>query len=77
MPENLIFGGIMPAIAYISKVHLERKRGPLRLAELPGEKQPVTFSVHDEIAKHYGVDATKLGESHAATLDYVVAATAG
>jgi len=49
----------------------------LRRAQLPGEAQPVMFSVHDEIAKHYGVDATKLEESHAATLDYVVAATAG
>jgi hypothetical protein len=77
MPENRIFGGTMQAVAYISKVHLERKRGPLRLAQLPGEKQPVIFSVHDEVAKHYGVDMTKLGESHAATLDYVVAATAG
>jgi len=67
----------MAAVAYISKVHLERKRGPLRLAQLPGEKQAVIFSVHDEIAKHYGVDVTKLGESHAATLDYVVAAAAG
>ena len=67
----------MSEVAYISKVHLERKRGPLRLARLPGEEQPVAFSVHDEIAKHYGVDETKLGESHAATIDYVVAATAG
>jgi hypothetical protein len=67
----------MTAVAYISKVHLERKRGPLRLARLPGEAQPVTFSVHDEIAQHYGVDVTKLGDSHAATIDYVVAATAG
>jgi len=68
---------MMPAVTYLSKVHLEREKGPLRRAQLPGEEQPVMFSVHDEIAKHYGVDVTKLGESHAATLDYVVAATAG
>ena len=67
----------MSKVSYISRVYLERKKGPLRLAQLPGEEKPVKFSVHDEIAKHYGVDETKLGESHAATIDYVVAATAG
>ena len=67
----------MPAVVYVSKVHLERIKGPLRLAQLPGESNSVKFSVHSEIAKHYGVDESKLGESHAATLDYVVAAAAG
>jgi hypothetical protein len=67
----------MPSVSYVSKVYLERRKGPLRLARLPGESNPVKFSVHDEIAKHYGIDASKLGESHAATLDYVVAAAAG
>ena len=67
----------MADIEYVSNVRLERKRGPLRIAQLPGEEIPVKFSVHDEIAKHYGIDETKLGESHAATIDYVVAAAAG
>jgi hypothetical protein len=67
----------MSAVVYISRVRLERKRGPLRIAELPGESIPVKFSVHSEIAKHYGIDENALGESHAATLDYVVAAAAG
>jgi len=62
---------------YISNVHIERKKGPLRIARLPGESQPVIFSVHGAIAKHYKVDPAKLGESHAATIDYVIAATAG
>ncbi len=64
-------------IAYISNVRIERLKGPLRLAYLPGEEKPVTFSVHGGIAKHYGVDETKIGEPHAATIDYVVAATGG
>ena len=51
--------------------------GPLRVAELPGEANPVIFSVHDEIARHYGVDEKNLPESHAATIDYVVAAAGG
>jgi hypothetical protein len=67
----------MSNVVYVSKAHLERIQGPLRIAQLPGESQSIKFSVHDEIAKHYGVDETKLGEKHAATIDYVVAATAG
>jgi hypothetical protein len=67
----------MSEVVYISKIKLERKNGPLRIAHLPGESQPVLFSVHDEIARHYKVDPAKIGESHAATIDYVIAATAG
>ena len=67
----------MSSVVYVSHVRLERKKGPLRIAQLPGEDRPVTFSVHGAIAKHYGIDESKLLESHAATIDYVVAATAG
>ena len=67
----------MADVAYISQVHIERRKGPLRIAQLPGEREKVVFSVHGAIAKHYGIDVNKLGESHAATLDYVVAATGG
>ena len=67
----------MAGVAYTSKVRLERVAGPVRLAWLPGEAQPVTFSVHGAIAQHYKVDPNALGESHAATIDYVIAATAG
>jgi hypothetical protein len=44
---------------------------------LPGEAQPVIYSVHGAIAEHYKVDPAKIGESHAATIDYVISATAG
>lgn len=67
----------MSEVVYVSKVHIERKAGPLRIARLPGESQDVMFSVHGAIAQHYKVDPANLKESHAATLDYVVAATAG
>jgi hypothetical protein len=67
----------MSEVVYVSKVRIERKSGPLRIAHLPGETQPVTFSVHGAIAKHYKVDPSKIKESHASTLDYVIAATAG
>jgi hypothetical protein len=67
----------MSEVVYVSKVRIERVKGPLRLAYLPGEAQPVTFSVHGAIAEHYKIDRAMLEGSHAATLDYVVAATAG
>jgi acetyl esterase/lipase len=67
----------MPDVVYTSRVRIERVKGPLRLAYLPGETQPVVFSVHGGIAQHYKIDPAALGESHAATLDYVIAATAG
>ena len=67
----------MSDVVYVSKVHIERKSGPLRVAQLPGEPQPVVFSVHSEIAKHYGLDPARLKESHAATIDYAVAALGG
>jgi len=66
----------MPDVVYTSRVRIERVRGPLRIAHLPGEPLPVAFSVHDAIAEHYHVDASTL-DPHAATLDYVIAATAG
>jgi hypothetical protein len=67
----------MSEIVYISKARIERKRGPVRIAHLPGEPQPVVFSVHGAIAKHYKVDPANLTESHASTIDYVISATAG
>jgi hypothetical protein len=67
----------MGNVAYVSNVRIERKKGPLRVAYLPGETQPVMFSVHGGIAKHYGVDESRIGEPHAATIDYVVAGLGG
>jgi hypothetical protein len=67
----------MSAVVYTSKVRLVRRTGPLRMAHLPGESQPVAFSVHGAIAEHYKIDPASLTESHAATIDYVIAATAG
>jgi hypothetical protein len=67
----------MTEVVYVSKSRIERKRGPLRIAHLPGEPQPVVYSVHGAIAEHYKVDPTKLKEPHASTIDYVISATAG
>ena len=61
---------------YVSRVRIERLKGSLRHAFLPAEREPVVFSVHDEVAEHYG---RKPGEYEpgATTLDYLVAAAAG
>lgn len=67
----------MSDVVYTSKSRIERKQGPVRIAHLPGEAEPVIFSVHGAIAEHYKVDPATLTESHAATIDYVIAATAG
>jgi len=67
----------MSNLVYVSKSKIERKKGPLRIAHVAGEPQPVIFSVHGAIAEHYKVDPAMLTESHASTIDYVIASTAG
>jgi hypothetical protein len=67
----------MSDVVYVSKSRIERRQGPLRIAYLPGESQPVIFSVHGAIAKHDKLNPATLQESHTSTIDYVIAATAG
>ena len=64
------------AVKYVSRVRIERVRGPLRRAFIPAEQEPVIFGVHDAIAEHYGVAPGGEAE-RATTLDYIVAAAAG
>ncbi|MDH4346947.1 MAG: hypothetical protein OEW31_11485 [Thermoleophilia bacterium] len=66
----------MGDVVYTSRVRIERVKGPLRRAELPGADEPVWFGVHDEVADHYGVPRGSDVE-RTTTLDYVVAAAAG
>ncbi len=60
---------------YVSEIRIERRYGPVRIAFLPAEKQPVVFGVHGEVAAHCGVDLSRFVPSRASTLDYIVAAT--
>ena len=64
------------AVVYRSQARIERVKGSYRRAYLPIEKEPVLFGTHSEIAAHYG-RKVEGQEEHAATLDYLVAATAG
>jgi len=67
----------MGDVVYVSKSRIERKEGPMRVAYLPGESQPVIYSVHGAIAAHYKVNPANLKETHSSTIDYVISATAG
>jgi len=64
-------------VVYTSRVRIERKEGPERLAWLPAESEPVHFGVHGAVAEFYGLKADELEAKHATTLDYVVAAAGG
>ena len=66
----------MPEVVYRSDVRIERVRGPMRLAYVPAELEPVRFGVHGAIAEHYGV-GPDVADPHATTIDYVVAAAGG
>jgi len=66
----------MSEVVYTSEVRIERRKGPLRLAYMPAEKEPVPFGVHGAIAAHYGV-SPEISEPHATTIDYVAAAAGG
>jgi hypothetical protein len=63
-------------VVYTSRVRIERKEGPMRVAYLPAETEPVVFGVHSEIAEHYRVSPAAF-PPHATTLDYLVAAAGG
>lgn len=66
----------MADVTYVSRVKVERIKGPLRRAFIPKEPQPIFFSTHSEVAEHYGQRPDDI-EEHSTTLDYVVAAAAG
>jgi hypothetical protein len=63
-------------VKYVSTVRVEPVEGKVRRAFVPGADEPVLFGVHSEVAEHYGV-SPDAEESHASTLDYVVAAAGG
>ena len=63
----------MGEIIHISRIRIEREKGPTRKATIEGFDEPVYYGVHGGIKHFYKVEPEK---EHAATLDHIVAATA-
>ena len=66
----------MGEVVYRSEVKVERVKGPLRQAWLPGAAEPISYGVHGAIAKHYG-RAPGSFDPLPTTIDHVIAATTG
>lgn len=66
----------MSDVVYSADIPLQRVRGPLRLAYMPAEAEPVAFGTHGAIARHYGITGD-VPDPHATTIDYVIAAAGG
>jgi hypothetical protein len=64
----------MGEVVHTSKIKIVREKGPTRRALIEGFSEPVYYGVHGGIMKFYKVEPEK---EHAATLDHIVAATAG
>ena len=73
--DSWLGGTMSNEVVYVSNVQVERIKGSLRRVYVPAEKDPIYFSVHSEIAEHYGVDNNVINP-HVTTLDMLVASTA-
>ena len=64
----------MKEIVHTSRIRIVREKGPTRRATIEGFAEPVYYGAHGGIRQFYRIDPEK---EHAATLDHIVAATAG
>jgi hypothetical protein len=64
----------MSEVVHTSRIKIVREKGPTRRAMIEGFSEPIHYGVHGEIKKFYQVEPE---EEHPATLDHIVAATAG
>jgi hypothetical protein len=64
----------MSGVVYTSRIKIVREKGPNRRAMIEGFSEPIYYGVHGGIKKFYNVEPEK---EYAATLDHIVAATAG
>jgi hypothetical protein len=65
---------VMEEIVHISRIKIVREKGPTRRAMIEGFNEPIYYGVHGGIKRFYQIEPEK---EHAATLDHIVAATAG
>lgn len=66
----------MSDVVYRSKVKVERVKGPMRKAWVPGRDDHITIGVHSEIAEYYGISPEDYPPD-TTTIDYLVSAAAG
>jgi hypothetical protein len=64
----------MGELVHTSRIKIVREKGPTRRAMIEGFDEPIYYGVHGGIKSFYKVEPEK---EHAATLDHIVAATAG
>jgi hypothetical protein len=64
----------MGDVVHTSRIKIVREKGPTRRAMIEGFDEPIYYGVHGGIKSFYKVEPEK---EHAATLDHIVAATAG
>jgi hypothetical protein len=64
----------MGNVVHTSRIRIVREKGPTRKAVIEGFGEPVYYGVHGGIKRFYGVEPEK---EHPATLDHIIAATAG
>ena len=64
----------MRDVVHTSRIRIVREKGPTRKAVIEGFSEPVYYGVHSGIKRFYGVEAEK---EYPATLDHMIAATAG
>jgi hypothetical protein len=64
----------MGEVVHTPRIRIVRETGPTRRAMIDGFSEPIYYGVHGGIRRFYKIDPDK---EHAATLDHIVAATAG
>jgi hypothetical protein len=64
----------MGEVVHTSRIRIVREKGPTRKAIIEGFSEPVYYGVHSGIKRFYGVQPEK---EYPATLDHMIAATAG
>ncbi len=64
----------MREVVHTSRIKIVREKGPTRRAMIEGFPEPIHYGVHGGIKRFYKVEPEV---EHAATLDHIVAATAG
>ena len=64
----------MGDVVHTSRIRIVREKGPTRKAGIEGFSEPVYYGVHSGIKRFYGVEPEK---EFPATLDHMIAATAG